>query len=226
MSSDLDSEIILVKSEYDHAYLESQKYYDLIFRTINIYIAFFTTVTVFALDGNKVDEYAKQLIFLIIIPVITYIFGLFYCYYIFAVAKVAYFMTNCEIRIQNLGYAHYGHTVYEGWELFALKNRKGSKIPYTIMIAFQAMVSIGSSFMGGINGHIIIFQSQVGVTALVIILILFLVAYVLGITRFIDDIESVNKQSKSIAEEQDKRHLEIPLNQKIINSGIKTGQNA
>lgn len=154
-----DKEVLQANTEYQHAYKESTKYYELLFKTINTYIVFLTSITIFGINGDiiieilggiKVGPYndAEEVVFFFLIPFMTYIFGLFYCYYIFAISKIALFMSKCEQKIQFLSYLANSNLVYEGWESFARKNRMDSKVPYMAMVGLQLLIPLLSIMYG------------------------------------------------------------------------------
>lgn len=192
MNEKLDFEIKMAKSAYDRANAESQKYYDLIFRTINIYIVFFSTATVFALDMTKVDLFAYQVIFLVVIPLLTYIFSLFYCYYIYAVAKVGYFMAEREKDIEKLCKENHLEMQYSGWELYARTNRNNSVLPYASIIVLQIIVPIGSSLIGLRKGSVIFFQNNYINIAIIVMLVMAFIGYLVCLILLIHDTLKMN----------------------------------
>ncbi|MDR1060367.1 MAG: hypothetical protein LBL83_03945, partial [Clostridiales bacterium] len=129
-------QIEIVMKEYNQYCTESNRYFDYLYRTINFFIVAIAAIIVFGLKDAQ--GFAYQVVFLFIIPVIVYIFGLFYLYNGLAIAKLSLMQIKCELRIRKLCMVAYNKKLFYGWILSIKNKRDGFLLPYgTLLMLFM-----------------------------------------------------------------------------------------
>ncbi len=131
----------LIISEYDDANRRADKYFDFMYKTVQIFFAAIMTIIVFALKDTEGLMY--QLLLLLIIPIIIYVFGLFYCYNNYAISKLSFFQKICEYKIKILSNLINGMNAYLGWTYFVAKKKDAFILPYGTLLAFFIVLPIG-----------------------------------------------------------------------------------
>lgn len=91
--------------------------YSNLYMSLNISIAFYGAIIVLTakdIDANGNIFIIYSIMFLLI-PMFSYIFGMLYCYNLFAIIKGGYVTTELENRLISLQKAVYGEADYIGW---------------------------------------------------------------------------------------------------------------
>ncbi|MEG1396688.1 MAG: hypothetical protein RSC82_06900 [Oscillospiraceae bacterium] len=86
------SNLELCVDEYKLIQTTSEKYFDYMYRTLNLYLLFLSAVLVFGLSQDS--QLVFSAIFCYLIPVFSMIFGLLFCYNSCALAKIGYIGIN------------------------------------------------------------------------------------------------------------------------------------
>lgn len=118
-----------------------EKYFDFLYRKISVSIVFFTTTVLYALNEDT-TYIAKELLFLYIIPIFGYLFGLLYCYDISAIAKLG-LHTVCienELKSKNKKFISY---ISEN-----KKYKKGYILSYGTSLIFYMVMPLITIILG------------------------------------------------------------------------------
>ena len=104
--AEMKKDINLIFEEYKIVNAGSDHYFDYMYRNLSMAILFFTTAFLFALSKD-IEYFALILVFLYIIPIFGYIFGLLYFYCISALAKLGYNAVCIEKELKGVGISGY-----------------------------------------------------------------------------------------------------------------------
>lgn len=102
----MEREMEFALEEYKLVKDECKHYFDFAYRNMSMAIAFFATITVFGLSVET-NYFSKQAIFLYVLPVCGYVFGLLYFYCYSALAKLSYSEAVLEQKMKEKGFIGY-----------------------------------------------------------------------------------------------------------------------
>ena len=150
------SELIKTKEEYENQinrlydqlkYRENNIKTDFsnLYMSLSISIAFYGTIMTFISKNMDIDPFILYLFLFLLIPVFTYIFGLLFCYNLFAIVKGGYVTTLLENRIRKIQQKLYKEVDYIGWGIVETQKNFGRVLVYgTILMLYilMPMVSI------------------------------------------------------------------------------------
>lgn len=137
----------LLANEYTNVSDNAGRYLDYMYRSISISMVFFTTVGLYGL-GSGIEYFAKELIFLYIIPIFAYIFGLIYAYNIEALAKIGYILVKLEIELRIHTYIGTKEDIYLGHVAYGKRINLGYVLSYGTVLALYIILPIFSVFIG------------------------------------------------------------------------------
>jgi hypothetical protein len=125
----------LVIEEYEIATDGSSKYFGYMYQTINVFAI--TVMAIVAIAFSKeVTPMLNKFLFQFCIPLIGYIFGLFYAYNSYAIAKIGTFQKICEEKIKILSKEITRSNAYLGWTYYVAKKPDSFILPYGTLLAF------------------------------------------------------------------------------------------
>lgn len=146
MIGNLSDMMDLINLEYNEANVGSARYFDNLYRTIQAYLIAIVALVILPLE--KVDGAIYVFLFLLLIPCLTYIFGLFYCYNGYAIAKIACFQKQCEGKLRILSTLKYKSNVYYGWTYFVAKKKDSFILAYGTFLVFFLLIPIACIVLG------------------------------------------------------------------------------
>lgn len=111
------SNLELCVDEYKLIQATSEKYFDYMYRTLNLYLLFLSAVLVFGLSQDS--QLVFSAIFCYLIPVFSMIFGLLFCYNSCALAKIGYIGIVQERTMRKLCKSENQQCNMAGWITFA-----------------------------------------------------------------------------------------------------------
>jgi len=140
-----EKQIDIINEEYRHSISITDKYFDYMYRTIGFFVASMAALVVYSLKEATGLQYI--IIFSLVLPAVSYIFGLFYCYNGLAIAKCAYFQKICELKLRVLLPHCYGISSFYGWKHFTDNNREGFLLPYGTLLMFFLVFPAANIFL-------------------------------------------------------------------------------
>lgn len=79
----------------------NEKCFDRLYSTISFLIVFYSAVIVFGASNQVQTSNFQAIIFLYVLPISTYLLGLFYCLNLFGVLRSTLYLTKLENKIHN-----------------------------------------------------------------------------------------------------------------------------
>ena len=143
MRHKLESNLNMLMDEYKFAAGQCENYVTRIYSCINFTFVFYGVVlTVFQnILGRNNDSLTALLIFFYLLPVLTYILGLFYAYNAVEICKHSFFLMRIESDIidlnRRLGFPRHFH----GRTAFSKKTPGGFMLPCGTMLVFYLVMS-------------------------------------------------------------------------------------
>ncbi len=119
-----------------------------LYMSLSISIAFFGTIIVFLSKNTEVNTFELYCFLFLLLPVFTYIFGLLYCYNIFAITKGAAVLIKLEKNIVELQKKLYKETDYIGWGIAEKKKNIGRVLVYGTILMFYVLFPLLSIIWG------------------------------------------------------------------------------
>lgn len=113
----------IIFEEYRNANMIVEKYYDRIYHGIQYTLVFYGASAALLKDLNVY-------LVLFIVPVATYVLGLFYIYNIGAILKQGYFLMKLEGEIKRMCGKEDPPINFQGWHQYAKKDRMSSILAY------------------------------------------------------------------------------------------------
>jgi hypothetical protein len=132
--------IDVIYEEYKLSCNSSAKYLQYIYNGLSIYLI--AMVSCFSLNLNIEDIFNYRLIYIFILPILTYVFGLFYSYNGYAIASHGLFQMYCELKIRILLACHIPDIQVDtfcGWNLYKLRNTD-EKIKFPILKSINILI--------------------------------------------------------------------------------------
>lgn len=144
------SELELALEECKMAENTSSRYFGYLYTGINITLVFWSTLLVFVFRENIQPLYFQISTFYLL-PLITYILGLMYCYNSCVLAKLGVFQIERELTLKQLNLKCNGSRSYSGWVTFAKKHDGGFILAYGTILALYILFPVFCFFIGIIN---------------------------------------------------------------------------
>jgi hypothetical protein len=138
--TDFPKGIDVICEEYKLSCNSSSKYLQHIYNGLSIYLV--AMVSCFSFNLNIEDIFNYRLIYVFILPILTYVFGLFYCYNGYAIASHGLFQMYCELKIRILIAYHMPDIQVDpfyGWNLYKLSNTD-EKIKFPVLKSTNILV--------------------------------------------------------------------------------------
>lgn len=132
---DLSQQLKLLIDQYNGSVKDTSKYFDYMYRTVGFFITGITAIMVYAIGSAY--GFAYQFVFIFAIPILTYIFGLFYCYNALAILKCNYYEKVAEVQIKAIWFLKYHNLMFFSRTEYYELNRRGYLITYgTLLMLF------------------------------------------------------------------------------------------
>jgi hypothetical protein len=141
----LEKQIGIILEEYKISCNGTDKYFDYLYRTIQFFLMALAAIFVYSL--KEAAGFAYEFLFMLIVPMIGYIFGLFYCYNGYSIAKHALFQKECEEKIKILTKIAYRNNGFRGWTHFVTQKRDGFLLPYGTLLMFFVLMPAACIFL-------------------------------------------------------------------------------
>ena len=142
-----------------------------LYTNFSMSIAFYGTIIVFISKNVDIDIFILYCFVFLLIPGFTYIFGLLFCYNLYAITKGGYVTTTLENKLEILQKKLYDETEYIGWGIVEKKRNIGRLLVYGTILTFYILLPMVSI----IWGIIIVRDHQFDVYAICFIVISILV---------------------------------------------------
>ena len=131
-------------AEYQFGEEVGGKYFSYMYSILNFTLVFYGAILAIFRD-LFVDPQSSVLFVLVItylLPVVTYILGLFYAYNAVAISRQGYFMIRIESDIIRLNKQFGFKYPLHGWDIFAKNYPSGFLLPYGTMLMFYIIMPI------------------------------------------------------------------------------------
>lgn len=132
----------IMLEEYKLIKDECKHYFEYAYKNLSIIFAFFSAAVVFGFDTG-IDYFPRLLIFLYIVPICGYVFGLLYFYCFSALAKLGYSEALLEAKLKEKGLSEYTKR--------SKQYKLGYFLAYGTSFAFFLLVPVVSILIGSSN---------------------------------------------------------------------------
>lgn len=169
------SNLDLLMAEYKLGEEIGGKYFSYMYSCINYTFLFYgTAILVFyniiANHNGKSDSIVYFALFYYLLPISTYVFGLFYAYNAVVISRQGYYMIQIENDIiclnKEMGFTYSLH----GWNRISKKQPSGFILPYGTMLIFYLVLPIAFYIFGNVFETYAFFSSTL--LALIFIIVI------------------------------------------------------
>ncbi len=132
----------MVYDEYKYRENALKQDFTQLYTSLSISIAFYGTIIAFISKNIDMDIFILYSFLFFLIPVFTYIFGLLYCYNLFAITKGGCITTILEKRIRKIQIKLYKKADYVGWGIAETNKNIGRVLVYGTILMFYILLPI------------------------------------------------------------------------------------
>lgn len=119
-----------------------------LYTSLSISIAFYGTIIAFISKNMDIDIFILYSFLFFLVPVFTYIFGLLYCYNLFAITKGGCITTTLEKHIREIQIKLYKEADFIGWGIAEGRKNTGRILVYGTILMFYIVLPIVSIIWG------------------------------------------------------------------------------
>lgn len=138
----------MVYDEYKYRENALKQDFTNLYTSLSISIAFYGTIIAFISTNIDMDIFILYSFLFFLTPIFTYIFGLLYCYNLFAITKGGCITTTLEKRIREIQIELYKKADYVGWGIAETKKNIGRVLVYGTILMFYILLPILSIIFG------------------------------------------------------------------------------
>lgn len=152
-----------------------------LYMSLSLSIAFFGSIMVFLSNSDSdIDVFVLYSFLFLLLPVFTYMFGLLFCYNLFAITKGGAVVIKLEKNIIKLQMKLYKKADYVGWDIAEKRKTIGRVLVYGTILMFYILLPIFSI----IWGIIVVIQKQLNCMAIcfIIVSIILYIIYIIFMT--------------------------------------------
>lgn len=119
-----------------------------LYTSLSISIAFYGTIIAFISKNMSIDSFILYSFLFFLIPIFTYIFGLLYCYNLFAITKGGCITTTLEKKIREIQVKLYKEADFIGWGIAEGRKNTGRILVYGTILMFYILLPLVSIIWG------------------------------------------------------------------------------
>lgn len=194
--------IELLLEEYKIVVNIGEKYFDRMYATLNFTMLFYGAVLTLAYSEN--NSASPELVFAYLLPIGTYIMGLFYAYNSFVLTRNGYAMVIIEDMIKGYSEKEYKNCSFLGWGILSKSTKYNGDyvLTYGTSLAFFILAPIFDLLMAFYENK---FEIIINITnnhgidiAICILPFVFYLIYFAFMMRIIKNILKLNAEVKSV----------------------------
>lgn len=163
-----------------------------LYLSLSISMAFYGTLIAFIFKNMNINAFVLYSFLFLGIPVFTYIFGLLYCYNLFAIAKGGYITTTLEKQIIEIQIKLFKKSDFVGWGITEKKKNIGRLLVYGTILMFYILLPLVSIIWGILLSKTKEFNSLL--SYFIFLSFTFYIIYVLFIIIIIKEMQSFIKK--------------------------------
>lgn len=176
-----------IYDELKHRENLSKNDFSNLYMSLSISIAFYGTIMAFISKNTDIDIFVLYSFLFLLIPVFTYIFGLLFCYNLFAIIKGGYVTTTLEKRVKEIQKKLYKQADFIGWGVAEERKNLGRVLVYGTILMFYISLPVLSI----IWGLVIVASEQVDALSISFIIIsaIFYAVYLIFIGKILAEMK-------------------------------------